>query len=133
RNLDLTVLVWAALALAWPAAASALMQQGGDEPPAYTAAVAKLAAGDTLGALADLREAVKARPDFGPAHLRLGALLSVRAGEAAAHYIDRREAEKALARATQLMPNDPVALLEYGLLLKRRQMKTDAKRVLDRS
>jgi len=133
RNLGLSVLVWAALALAWPAAASALVQQEGNEPPAYAAALAKLAAGDTLGALTDLREAIRARPDFGPAHLRLGALLSARAGEATEHFAERIEAEKALARATQLMPNDPVALLEYGLLLKRRQMKTDAKRVLDRA
>src|SRR5690606_12165577 len=133
RNLGLTVLVWAALTLAWPAAASALTQQEGNEPPAYAAALAKLTAGDTLGALTDLREAIRVRPDFGPAHLRLGALLSERAGEATDHFADRIEAEKALARATQLMPNDPEALLEYGLLLKRRQMNTDAKRVLDRA
>lgn len=128
------VLVWATLASAWPVAeGSAQGQQGGGEPPEYAAALAKLAAGDTLGALTDLRSAVKARPDYGPAHLRLGALLSVRAGEAEANFVERMEAEKALARATQLMPDDPEALLEYGLLLKRRQMKTDAKRVLDRA
>src|SRR5690606_28193660 len=56
RNRGRSVLVWAALALAWPAAASALVQQEGNEPPAYAAALAKLAAGDTLGALTDLRE-----------------------------------------------------------------------------
>ena len=133
RNPGLTILVWAALTLAWPGAASALTQQEGDAPSAYTAALTKLAAGDTLGALTDLREAIKARPDFGPAHLRLGALLSARAGEASAHYQERMEAEKALLRATQLMPNDPMALLEYGLLLKRQQIKTDAKRVLERA
>lgn len=134
RNLGVTVLMLAALASAWPAtAACAQTQRGGDEPAAYTAALAKLAAGDTLGALAGLREAIGARPDFGPAHLRLGALLSVRAGEASANYVERIEAEKALTRATQLMPNDPEALLEYGLLLKRQQIKTDAKRVLDRA
>jgi len=134
RNLGLTLVVSSAFVVAaWPATAFARAQRGGNEPPAYTAALAKLAAGDTLGALADLREAIKARPDFGPAHLRLGALLSAHAGEASANYQERIEAEKALARATQLMPNDPVALLEYGLLLRRQQIKTDAKRVLDRA
>ena len=133
RNLGLTILVSAAFASAWPATASAQMQPEEDAPLAYTTALAKLSAGDTLGALADLREAVKARPDFGPAHLRLGALLSARAGEASQNFRERAEAEKLLARATQLMPNDPVALLEYGLLLRRQQIKTDAKRVLDRA
>ncbi len=133
RNLGLTVLVLAALGSAWPATASAQTHPAGDELPAYTAALAKLAAGDTLGALTDLRAAIAALPDFGPAHLRLGALLSARAGEASANYRERIEAQKALVRATQLMPDDPEALLEYGLLLKRQQMKTDAKRVLDRA
>ena len=106
---------------------------GPREPAEYAAALAKLEAGDTLGALEDLRSLTKARPDFGPAFLRLGALLSARAGEAPKNYPERREAQKALERATRLMPNDPVALLEYGLLLKRQSMNTDAKRVLERA
>src|SRR5690606_12682995 len=106
---------------------------GTDAPAGYTTALAKLAAGDTLGGLADLRRVTASHPDFGPAHLRLGAILSARAGEAARNYVERIDAEKALARAVQLMPNDPEALLEYGLLLKRQQMKTDASRVLQRA
>ena len=103
------------------------------QPAEYAAALSKLEAGDTLGALEELRALTKARPDFGPAFLRLGAVLSARAGEASKNYPERVEAEKALARATQLMPNNPVALLEYGLLLKRQSMKTDARRVLERA
>ncbi|HEX7091214.1 MAG TPA: GWxTD domain-containing protein [Longimicrobiales bacterium] len=136
RTRGLLLLLGALAGAWWPRGAACVQAVSGvgpGEPAEFAAALSKLEAGDTIGALAELRSLTKARPDFGPAFLRLGALLSARAGEASANYLERVEAEKALARATQLMPNDPMALLEYGLLLKRQSMKTDAKRVLERA
>jgi GWxTD domain-containing protein len=119
------------LALALPAAAQRGAPAGA--PPEYDAALARLAAGDTTGAVVGLRAAIRRAAGFGPAHLRLGALLSARAGDAEASFRDRREAERALRTAIRLMPDDAAALLEYGLLLRRQQSRVDAKRTLERA
>lgn len=103
------------------------------EPSAYTAGLERLAAGDTVSALERFREATRASPDFGPAYLRLGALLSARAGEREREFHERQEAERMLRQALRLMGDHPEVLLEYGLLLRKQQIRTDAKRVLDRA
>ena len=127
------------LILFWvPGAAGSVAGQGGGSasgvgPPAYAAALERLAAGDTAAALDRLREAIRAAPDFGPAYLRLGAVLSARAGEVERDFAGRLEAKQALERAVALLGEDPEALLEYGLLLRRQQIRTDARRVLERA
>src|SRR5690606_34442443 len=128
RTRGLLLLLGALVGAWWPrgaACAQGVSSAGPGEPAEFAAALSKLEAGDTTAALAELRSLTKARPDFGPAFLRQGALLSARADEASANCLERVEAQKALERATQPMPNEPVALLEYGLLLKRQSMKTD--------
>src|SRR5690606_20063415 len=124
--------VAAALATAWPGALGA---QGGQasEPAAYSEGMELLSAGDTLAAIDRFREATRVSPDFGPAYLRLGALLSARAGEREREFQERQEAERALRQALRLMGDHPEVLLEYGLLLRKQQIHTDAKRVLDRA
>jgi GWxTD domain-containing protein len=119
------------LTLAAPAAAQRSAPAGA--PPEYEAALARLAEGDTTAAVVSLRAAIRRAAGFGPAHLRLGSLLSARAGDAEANFRDRREAERALRTAVRLMPDDAVSLLEYGLLLRRQQSRVDAKRTLERA
>lgn len=106
-----------------------------DAPAAdtYDQALAYLEAGDTTAAIVWLRSVVKERRDHGPAHLRLGALLSARASEVERDFQQRAEAEKMLERAFRLMGDDPEVLLEYGLLMRKKQVRVDAKRILDRA
>ncbi len=104
-----------------------------EEPELYRQAQSQLAAGDTLAAIATLRELTEAEPDFGPGFLRLGALLSVRSSELERGWRQRKEAEKLLREAWRLMGADPELLLEYGLLLRKQGMRVDAERVLKRA
>lgn len=116
------------LFFATPAAAQVF-----EGPPAYQEAMARLRAGDTLGAMMQLRDASRTAPDFGPAFLRLGSLLSARAGERERDFEERVEAEKMLERALTLLGDDPEVLLELGLLFRKQQIRVDAKRVLERA
>lgn len=131
------MLLPAALLACWaclPAGAAAQTGDRGPAPPGdYIAALGALEAGDTAAALTRLRQAVRDEPRFGPAHLRLGSILSARAGEAEQQFRDRQEARQQLERAFALMGDDPEVLLEYGLLLRKQQMRTDARRVLERA
>ena len=88
---------------------------------------------DTTAALEALRRATAEAPGFGPAYLRLGSVLSARASEVETDFEERAEARRALERARELMGDDPEVLLEYGLLLRKQGMRTDARRVLDRA
>jgi GWxTD domain-containing protein len=131
KNLTLiTILLGAALG-AVPLAA----QRGGmpAAPPSWDRALEALARGDTTDALDALRRATREARNFGPAYLRLGALLSARAGELEKNYRERVEAERALRQALRLLPNDPEPVLEYGLLLRRQQIRGDAVRTLERA
>lgn len=103
------------------------------EPAAYRQALDELAAGDTASAIERLRVVVEAEPDFGPAFLRLGSVLSARAHEIEREFGQRLEARDMLERAHRLMGSDPEVLLEYGLLLRKQQVRGDAKRVLDQA
>lgn len=104
-----------------------------EEPELYRQAQSELAAGDTLAAIATLRELTEAEPDFGPGFLRLGALLSARSSQLEGDWRLRKEAEKLLREAWRLMGADPETLLEYGLLLRKQGMRVDAERVLNRA
>ena len=122
------------LSLSSPALLNGQMQSPYENPPAaYSAAVALLEAGDTVGAIEKLTAATREAPYFGPAYLRLGALLSARAGELESAYAERNRAKEALEAARRLMGDDPEVLLEMGLLLRRQQLKGDAERVLNRA
>lgn len=92
-----------------------------------------LARGDTAAALALLRERVAEDDEDGRAWLDLGRILSAQATELEADIDARREAKRALERAVELRPSDPFGLLEYGLLLRKQQVGTDAARVLERA
>lgn len=107
--------------------------QGTPAADPYREAVAVLESSDTAAALALLRAVVEEQPDNGPAHLRLGALLSARAPEAERDLEQRREARRHLDRAYRLLWPDPEVLLEYGLLLRKMSVGVDAKRVLERA
>ncbi len=119
-----------ALSMAVPALPAQLAE---GEPAGFTSAVARLARGDTLGAISDLRDAARVAPRFGPTFVRLGALLAARAGEGPADLQLRLQARAALERAAELLGNEPEVLLEYGLLLRKQQMRVDALRVLERA
>ncbi|HSG81580.1 MAG TPA: GWxTD domain-containing protein, partial [Gemmatimonadota bacterium] len=72
-------------------------------------------------------------PEFGPGFLKLGELISARAGELEENYPQRKRAQQALEEARRLMGDDPEVLVQYGLLLRRQQLKGDAERVLQRA
>ncbi len=101
------------------------------EPARYRQALDDLAAGDTASAIERLRAVVGDEPDFGPAFLRLGSVLSAQADEVEREFDQRLEAKEMLERAHRLMGSDPEVLLEYGLLLRKQQVRVDAKRLLD--
>jgi GWxTD domain-containing protein len=124
-------LVAALVALLVPVPAAA--QRGADEPAAYALGLERLAAGDTTGAIEALRQAVREAPRHGPSQLRLGAALARTASEEEREFRQRRDAERHLKRATELLPDDPEALLEYGILLRMQGMRRDGQRVLDRA
>ncbi len=120
----------------WLAFASSVSGQSGSDsepPPSFRTATVHLEAGDTVGAIAKLVAATQQAPDYGPAFLRLGSLLSARAGELEENWPDRKRAQRALERARELMGDDPEVLLELGLLLRRQQLKGDAERALNRA
>lgn len=102
-------------------------------PPWFAIAMAEVTSGDTTAAIDRLRQAVREHRGYGPAWLLLGQLLSVRASELESEFSERIEARQALEAANRLMPDDPIALLEYGLLLRKQQARVDAMRVLDRA
>ncbi|MEN8376142.1 MAG: GWxTD domain-containing protein [Gemmatimonadota bacterium] len=116
-----------------PAAMLAAQNDVRVEPASYRLALALLDAGDTASAVDRLRDVVEEVPDFGPALLRLGSILSSQAHEIERQYDQRMEAERLLERAHRLMGSDPEVLLEYGLLLRKQHVRVDAKRVLDRA
>src|SRR5690606_20117682 len=102
-------------------------------PPWFAIAMEEVTSGDTVAAIALLREAVREHRGYGPAWLLLGRLLSERASELESEFGERIEAKQALEAANRLMPDDPIALLEYGLLLRKQLARVDAMRVLDRA
>lgn len=105
-----------------------------DEGPApFRRAMDRLEAGDTTAAIKGLRATLDSDPDFGPAHFWLGALLSATSGEKETDFSRRSEAWKHLDRAAELTENDPRTLLEFGILLLKQHVQTDARRVLERA
>jgi GWxTD domain-containing protein len=124
----------AGLALLLAVCAAPLAAQAPDPlPPLHQQALERLAEADTAAAIALLRQLTRQQPRYGPGWLRLGAVLGDRAVEVERDHRERMEAKRALDRAIRLMGNDPEALLEYGLLLRKQQMRDDAKRALDRA
>jgi GWxTD domain-containing protein len=125
------VLAWAAAgALALP---SPLVAQGEDASRVAGRPGELLAAGDTAGAVTLLRERVSEAPTDGRAWLDLGRVLGAVATELESDIDARLEAREALRRAIELGPDDPFALLEYGLILRKQRVGVDALRVLDRA
>lgn len=133
RHLAAAMLALAAAALLLVRPQVAAAQEAAGEPPRYRQAMDHLEAGDTAAAMVRLREVVRDQPRYGPAFLRLGSLLSARASEVETEFGDRSEAEDMLERAFRLMGAEPEVLLEYGLLLRKKQSRVDAKRILDRA
>jgi len=107
--------------------------QGTPAADPYHEAVAVLESSDTAAALALLRAVVEDHPDHGPAHLRLGALLSAGAGSVERDFQQRRDARRHLDRAYRLIGPEPEMLLEYGLMLRKMGGRFDARRVLERA
>ena len=103
------------------------------EPPEYRGAVERLAASDTAAAIPLLRQTIEAAPRFGPAYFQLGAILAARASSRHGYEAGRAEAERLLHRAAQLMDDDPLVLLEIGLVLRKQGVRVDAQRVIERA
>jgi len=103
------------------------------EPGLYSRARSQLAAGDTLAALASLRELTEAEPDFAAGWGLLGRVLTERASGVATDFRERQEADRALRQALALDPDHPLYLLALGQLMRKQQMYVDAQRVLGRA
>ena len=129
----------AILVALFPASPGAVLGQearsadGAGAPASYLEAMDLLESGDTIASLSKLRETTREHPDFGPAYLWTGTILSALAGELEANYPQRKRAQAALETAWRLMGDDPWVLVQYGLLLRRQQLKGDAERVLNRA
>lgn len=123
---------WLVVAAAW-AVPNALGAQEDDPSVVAGRAGELLAAGDTARAIATLRERVAEDDTDGRAWLDLGRVLAAVATELESDIDARLRAREALERAIELRPEDPFALLEYGLLLRKQQVGTDAVRVLERA
>jgi GWxTD domain-containing protein len=103
------------------------------EPELYRQALAELAAGDTMAALARLRELTDAEPNYAPGWGMLGTVLGELASGRETDFQQRLEADRALRKAWQLDPEDPSYLLALGQLMRKQQMPFDARRVLNRA
>lgn len=103
------------------------------EPELYRDALAQLAAGDTMAALAQLRQLTDLEPNYAPGWGLLGMILTEIASGRETDFDERLAADKALRRAWQLDPSDPSYLLALGKLMRKQQMPVDARRVLNRA
>lgn len=121
------------VSLTRPAPVGAQASPSREAPAEYEEALEHLARGDTAAAIEGLRRATVVAPKFGPAYLRLGALLSAVASEVEREFGGRKDAKKALDALYKLMGDDPEVLLEYGLFLRKQGTRVDARRVLDRA
>lgn len=94
-------------------------------------ALALAAAGDTAGALAELREMVEADPDLAEAHFQIGRLLARQAGTETSRAREREAAQIALLRAVALEPDNPRYLSELASLNAYSRMTAQGQRVFD--
>lgn len=131
RHGPATFLTLCALGLISTAASAAPISA--QEPEAYLRARTVLAEGDTLAAVAELRELAKREPDFAPAWGLLGEILTAKASGIATDFQERLEAERALDRALRLEPENPVYLFTLGRLKRKQQIYLDARRLIDRA
>ena len=124
-------------ALSWAVAAclsgAPALAQDADRSRVHGRAGELLQEGDTARAITLLRERVRRDDADAAAWLDLGRVLSARATALESDTQARLEAKHALERAIELRPEDPFALLEYGLLLRKQRVGTDAIRVLERA
>lgn len=95
--------------------------------------LAAAAAGDTAAALAQLREAVRRAPKMAEAHYQLARLHAARASAVEGDFQDRVAAERALQKALELDPKNPLYLLELGKLKLKQHVRVDALRLFNRA
>lgn len=103
------------------------------DPDLYLRSQEQLAAGDTLAALASLRELTREDRDFAPGWGLLGRVLTAKASGVATDFHERLEAEKALRRALELDAGNPLYTATLGELKRKQQIYIDARRMLDRA
>ena len=103
------------------------------EPEFYLQARSQLAAGDTLAALASLRELTELRDDFAPGWGLLGSVLTAKASGVASDFRERQEAERALRRALELDHDNPLYLFALGRLMRKQQIYVDSRRLVNRA
>lgn len=94
---------------------------------------ALLAAGDTAAAIDRLGRLLLDRPDDPSVVGTLGILLAASALSTEADFRGRLRAEEVLERALALDPGNPRFLLAYGLVLEKRGVERDARRVTTRA
>lgn len=90
-------------------------------------------AGDTAGAIALLRTEAPRNPSSAAIWGNLGLLLAQAAPALERDFAMRIEAENALDRALQLNPQNPRWLYGHAILLRKRGIRLDADRLLERA
>lgn len=134
RGVALGITLLAASLLVSPAAPAALQAPGPERPPeAYWEALRAAGRGDTVRALALLRQVTREHPKLAEGWGRLGQLLAQKAGGVGTALEERLEAEQALRKALELEPDHPRYLTALGLLMRKQQIYLDARRLLNRA
>lgn len=98
------------------------------------AALDRARAGDTSSALRTLDRATKVAPKYAPAHYQRGVMLSRASELGMSDLFRRRSATKAIKRALDLDPGNPLYLIELGRIrLKTPFLRLDAQRLFRRA
>lgn len=129
---------WTILLTAWlwasPPAAAVGQAPSVDHPPeTFYEALRAAGRGDTMEALALLRQVTREHPNFAEGWGRLGQLLALKAGGVGTVFEERLEAEAALRKALELDRDHPRYLAALGLLMRKQQVYLDARRLLNRA
>lgn len=108
-------------------------QETEQEPELYKQARRELANGDTLAALAHLRQLTEEEPKYAPGWGLLGFVLTDMASGVMTDFHGRLEADEALRKAWSLDPKNPSYMMALGALMRKQSMYFDARRVLNRA
>jgi len=99
----------------------------------YARAHSQLVTGDTIAALATLDDLTAAHPDFAAGWGLLGVVLTRRASTELTDFKERKAAEKALMRALELGPRNPLYLYTLGRLRIKQGIVEGAGRLRERA
>ncbi len=104
------------------------------EPDLFVHARQWLARGDTAAARGALERLTETQPEFAPGWGWLGLILTETASTELMEFRQRQQAERALRRALQLDPENPLYIYELGVLTRKQLgSANDAERLIDRA